>query len=81
MIQMDTALKRMGKDLGVSVVEKKISVSQLKSADEVFLSGTASEIIPVTRIDRNIQRRIRTSYKSHDGRVWGNSERSETKIF
>ena len=50
-ITRDT-VKRMGKDLGVSVVERKISVSQLKSADEIFLSGTASEIIPVTRIDR-----------------------------
>ncbi len=50
-ITRDT-VKRMGIDLGISVVEKKITLSQLKSADEIFLSGTASEIVPVTRIGR-----------------------------
>ena len=50
-ITRDT-VKHISKDLKVSIAEKKITVSQLKSADEIFLSGTASEIIPVTSIDK-----------------------------
>ncbi|MDI1495037.1 MAG: branched-chain amino acid aminotransferase [Cenarchaeum symbiont of Oopsacas minuta] len=49
-ITRDT-VKRMSKDLGIVVSERKITTAQLKSADEVFLSGTASEIIPVTKIN------------------------------
>lgn len=38
--------------LGMKVVERKISRTELYVADEVFLSGTAAEITPVASIDR-----------------------------
>ncbi len=38
-------------DLGVDVVEQPISRDQLYIADEVFVSGTAAEVIALTEID------------------------------
>jgi branched-chain amino acid aminotransferase len=38
-------------DLGYSVVERDLARSELYLADEVFLSGTAAELVPVREID------------------------------
>jgi branched-chain amino acid aminotransferase len=35
----------------LSVVEKNFNLKELFSADEVFMTGTASEIKPVTEVD------------------------------
>ncbi|HEY8516600.1 MAG TPA: branched-chain amino acid transaminase [Candidatus Binatia bacterium] len=40
--------------LGLPVVERKISRTELYVADEVFLSGTAAEVTPVASIDRRV---------------------------
>jgi branched-chain amino acid aminotransferase len=37
--------------LGISLEEKPISVAELRRADEVFLTGTAAEVIAVTKLD------------------------------
>ena len=37
--------------LGIPLEEKPISVARLRSADEVFLTGTAAEVIAVTKLD------------------------------
>ena len=37
--------------LGIPLEEKPISVAELRSADEVFLTGTAAEVIAVTKMD------------------------------
>jgi branched-chain amino acid aminotransferase len=39
-------------DLGVRVVQKRITRDEMYLADEVFFSGTAAEITPVREIDR-----------------------------
>ena len=44
----------LAKDRGYKVVIREITRSELYIADEVFLSGTAAEIIPIVRIDQNI---------------------------
>ena len=49
-ITRDTA-KTIAKDLGYKVKERSISRSELYIADEIFLTGTAAEIIAVTSID------------------------------
>jgi branched-chain amino acid aminotransferase len=41
----------IAKDLGHSVIERQIARTELYMADEIFLSGTAAEIVPVTNID------------------------------
>ena len=40
------------KDLGLKTKIKNITKEELKSANEVFLSGTAAEITPIIQIDR-----------------------------
>lgn len=49
-ITRDTVLTLAG-DLGYEVVEAPLSREQLDRADEVFVCGTAAEVVPVTEID------------------------------
>ena len=42
----------LAKRLGVPFEEKMLKMPDFYSADEVFLTGTAAEIIPVTKIDK-----------------------------
>ena len=49
-ITRDTAIT-IAKDLGYKVKERSISRTELYIADEIFLTGTAAEIIAVTSID------------------------------
>ena len=37
--------------LGIDLAEETVTLAQLRDADECFLTGTAAEVIPVTRID------------------------------
>ena len=41
----------LASDLGIEVVEEQITRDQLYIADEVFLCGTAAEVVPVVEID------------------------------
>ena len=45
------AVITLARDLGYTVVEEPISRDQLYIADEVFLCGTAAEVVPVREID------------------------------
>jgi len=45
------AVITLAQDLGVPVVEEPISRDQLYIADEVFVCGTATEVVPVREID------------------------------
>ncbi len=42
---------RIARDLGYHVVERDIARAELYLADEVFMSGTAAELVPVREID------------------------------
>jgi branched-chain amino acid aminotransferase len=42
---------RIAEDLGIEVVERDLARAELYLADEVFLSGTAAELVPVREID------------------------------
>ena len=42
---------QIAKDLGYPVVEREIARAELYIADEVFLCGTAAELVPVREID------------------------------
>jgi len=44
----------VARDLGYEVIEKDITRSELISADEVWMTGTAAEIAPVTMIDGRV---------------------------
>jgi branched-chain amino acid aminotransferase len=45
---------RIAKDLKIKVIEKDISVKELKNCDEAFFTGTAAEITPIYQIDEKI---------------------------
>jgi len=49
-ITRDSVL-RIARDLGHEVVEHDIDRAELYLADEVFMSGTAAELVPVREID------------------------------
>ncbi len=48
-ITRDSVLQ-MGRDLGYPVVEKRLSVNELLTADEAFFSGTYAELAPIQEV-------------------------------
>jgi branched-chain amino acid aminotransferase len=42
---------RIAEDLGFEVVERDLSRAELYLADEIFMSGTAAELVPVREVD------------------------------
>ncbi len=42
---------QIARDLGIEVVERDLARAELYLADEVFMSGTAAELVPVREID------------------------------
>ncbi len=50
-ITRDTVILLAREVLGVEVVEKRLLLSELYKADEVFMVGTAAEVSPVVEID------------------------------
>lgn len=47
------AVMQIAGDLGMPVVERDITRSELVIADEVFMTGTAAELVPVREIDNH----------------------------
>jgi len=45
---------QIARDLGLKVVERDLARAELYLADEVFLSGTAAELVPVREIDDHV---------------------------
>jgi branched-chain amino acid aminotransferase len=45
------SIMQLASDLGYTVVERDIARAEMYLADEVFLSGTAAEIVPVREVD------------------------------
>ena len=42
---------RMARDLGLEVVERNLSITEVHTADEVFTTGTMGELSPVLEVD------------------------------
>ena len=42
---------RMARDLGLTVVERNLSITEIHTADEVFTTGTMGELSPVLEVD------------------------------
>jgi branched-chain amino acid aminotransferase len=42
---------QLASDLGYTVVERNIARAELYLAEEVFMSGTAAELVPVVEVD------------------------------
>lgn len=61
----------IARDLGIPVEERAMTVADVRNADEVFFSGTAVEVTPITQLDEHtygdgkpgpITRRIQQTY-------------------
>jgi branched-chain amino acid aminotransferase len=52
-ITRESAIK-VARDMGYEVIERPIPRTELYLADEIFLTGTAAEIVPVTSIDGHV---------------------------
>jgi branched-chain amino acid aminotransferase len=52
-ITRDSIIK-IAKDMKIRVIEKDISVKELKNCDEAFFTGTAAEITPIYQIDDKV---------------------------
>jgi branched-chain amino acid aminotransferase len=42
---------QIAQDLGYTVVERNVARAEMYLADEVFMSGTAAELVPVREVD------------------------------
>jgi branched-chain amino acid aminotransferase len=51
-ITLDSVFTLAREELGIEIVERTIDRSELYVADEVFLTGTAAHLSPVTEVDR-----------------------------
>jgi branched-chain amino acid aminotransferase len=47
------SVMQIAQDLGYKVVERNVARAEMYLADEVFLSGTAAEIVPVREVDNH----------------------------
>jgi len=52
-ITRDSIIK-IARDLKIKVIEKDITVEELKNCDEAFFTGTAAEITPIYQVDKKI---------------------------
>src|SRR5690606_1378533 len=52
-ITRESAMK-VARDMGYEVTERPIPRTELYLADEIFLTGTAAEIVPVTSVDGHV---------------------------
>lgn len=48
------AILKIGQDLGMQTIQKLFTLDELVKADAVFLTGTATEILPVVSLDNHI---------------------------
>ncbi|EST11739.1 branched-chain amino acid transaminase [Sporolactobacillus laevolacticus] len=62
-ITRELVIKLAQEELGLEVVERSVSRTELYAADEVFFSGTAMEVTPVVEVDH------RTVGTGHEGEV------------
>ncbi|MEN8240595.1 MAG: branched-chain amino acid transaminase [Chloroflexota bacterium] len=77
------ALITLAQDLAVEVVEEPLTKDQLYIADEIFVCGTAAEVVPVNEIDfrtigtGEIGPITKTVQRSYLDTIHGNGKRSE----
>jgi branched-chain amino acid aminotransferase len=72
---------QIARDLGIDVIERDIARAELYLADEVFMTGTAAELVPVREIDDHtigdgtpgsVTRAVQTAFEDA---LFGRSER------
>ncbi len=49
---MSNSVELLAKDLGLEIVQKRITRDEVYIADEAFFTGTAAEVTPIRELDR-----------------------------
>lgn len=62
-ITRDTVMRLAREELGIEVVERSISRTEMYAAEELFFSGTAMEVTPIVEVDN------RTIGTGHQGEI------------
>ncbi len=71
---------QIARDLGYTVVERDIARSELYLAEEIFLTGTAAELVPVREIDDHPTRLPGGDHAGHPGEVRGRPARPRSGV-
>ena len=71
-ITRDTVIKLAKDELGISTIERSVDRSELYTADECFMTGTAAHITPVVEVDHR---------KIGDGRIGRLTEKLQALYF
>ena len=71
---------QIARDLGYEVVERDISRSELYLAEEIFLTGTAAELVPVREVDDHDTRRAGRDHAGRPGEVRGRAARARPRV-
>lgn len=66
-ITREFVMQRLAPECGYKVVEKSFKLDELLKADEIFLTGSAAEIISVTQVDQHDGKAITGSHRISDG--------------
>ena len=60
-------IDRLAADLGLEVKIRKFRLEEVLEADELFLTGSAAEIIAVTQVDQHVDGEITSTHTITDG--------------
>lgn len=71
-ITRDAIIRMAREDLGMEVRERVVDRTELYTADEIFLAGTAAEITPIVEVDR---------FAVGDGRIGPVTAQLDTKLI
>lgn len=66
-ITREFVVKTLCKDIGVKCLEKRMRLEDVLDGDEVFLTGSAAEIISVTQIDQHDNKKITREFHISEG--------------
>ncbi len=75
------SLIQIARDLGYTVVERNVARAEIYLADEMFMSGTAAELVPVREVDDHASAKgkpgeiTRVLQEAFDDAIHGRSER------
>ncbi len=66
-ITREFVVKTLCKDIGVKCLEQRMRLEDVLDGDEVFLTGSAAEIISVTQIDQHDNKKITREFHISEG--------------
>ena len=60
-------LERLAPECGIEVKIRRFRLDEVLEADEIFLTGSAAEVIAVTQVDQHVDGEVTSTHKISDG--------------